>query len=138
MDNLINGTLPIFSQELRNVITSHSQRPEKEEHNPEEHKSEEDECTICGEIITKNDVKTKCKHKFHLQCIQSWLNRRPSCPNCRAYVNVNQLSKIGGKSRHKKRGWRRTKKQHNKHSKKQKINLTKKQLNFTKEILGEK
>ncbi|XP_042041346.1 NEP1-interacting protein-like 2 [Salvia splendens] len=29
----------------------------------------------------------KCKHIFHLECIDGWLMRHPSCPICRTHVS---------------------------------------------------
>ncbi|KAE8714450.1 RING-H2 finger protein ATL74 [Hibiscus syriacus] len=44
------------------------------------------ECPIClGEFLDGDKVKVlpKCKHGFHVRCIDKWLLSRSSCPNCR-------------------------------------------------------
>ncbi len=45
---------------------------------------ENDECVICAEPMT-DDAKCnlRCGHVFHLQCINSWKTRQPTCPMCR-------------------------------------------------------
>ncbi|KAL1554644.1 RING-type E3 ubiquitin transferase [Salvia divinorum] len=46
-----------------------------------------EECAIClseyaiGERIR---ILEKCRHGFHMQCIERWLNSCSSCPICRA------------------------------------------------------
>ena len=46
-------------------------------------------CSICLEEFqsaesAKRVVQTTCNHLFHYACIDLWLSRNPSCPNCRA------------------------------------------------------
>ncbi|XP_010542649.1 PREDICTED: RING-H2 finger protein ATL64-like [Tarenaya hassleriana] len=44
-------------------------------------------CVICMEDLEKNDVVrvlVKCKHIFHVGCIDSWCMYRLACPVCRA------------------------------------------------------
>uniref|UniRef100_A0A6C0LFM5 RING-type domain-containing protein n=1 Tax=viral metagenome TaxID=1070528 RepID=A0A6C0LFM5_9ZZZZ len=41
-------------------------------------------CIICLESLNnKKTVITRCNHKFHLKCINSWCNINDSCPLCR-------------------------------------------------------
>ena len=47
-----------------------------------------DECSIC---LEKYNVKEKilqleCNHAFHKKCIQTWLNKNNSCPQCRENI----------------------------------------------------
>ena len=45
------------------------------------------ECSICWSDIEPRDVKkTSCKHVFHKECLKKWLERNPSCPNCRSII----------------------------------------------------
>jgi len=53
-------------------------------------KTEEDyeDCSICLEKLKTGTVKTKCGHKFHKDCINSWVQMGvglncDKCPNCR-------------------------------------------------------
>jgi hypothetical protein len=42
-------------------------------------------CTICLSDFEKGDnVKQipRCKHTFHKECLEKWLERRFVCPNC--------------------------------------------------------
>ncbi|KAE8662780.1 RING-H2 finger protein ATL73 [Hibiscus syriacus] len=44
------------------------------------------ECPIClGEFVDGEKVRVlpKCKHGFHVRCIDTWLLSHSSCPNCR-------------------------------------------------------
>jgi E3 ubiquitin-protein ligase RNF115/126 len=45
----------------------------------------EDTCSVCLEQFQKNDdiVVLPCKHGFHPQCIDPWLNMHSECPSCR-------------------------------------------------------
>ncbi|KAE8662717.1 Actin 7 isoform 1 [Hibiscus syriacus] len=46
----------------------------------------ERECAICLSEFEEGDgiqVLAKCKHGFHVQCIQRWLASNFSCPTCR-------------------------------------------------------
>lgn len=47
-----------------------------------------DDCSICMndyKIFTKIR-KLKCKHIFHVKCIDEWLLIKNSCPNCREII----------------------------------------------------
>ncbi|KAJ0049463.1 hypothetical protein Pint_14952 [Pistacia integerrima] len=47
---------------------------------------EEAECVICLSEFVEGDViqvLERCKHGFHVQCIQQWLSSHHSCPTCR-------------------------------------------------------
>ncbi|CAK9165565.1 unnamed protein product [Ilex paraguariensis] len=47
----------------------------------------EAECSIClSEFIDGEEIRVlgRCNHGFHVQCIQTWLSSRSSCPTCRA------------------------------------------------------
>ena len=48
------------------------------------------ECSICwGEINAKDAMKTNvCSHVFHKSCLKPWIEKNPSCPNCRARIPV--------------------------------------------------
>ncbi|XP_030443711.1 RING-H2 finger protein ATL78-like [Syzygium oleosum] len=44
------------------------------------------ECIICLSEFATNDrvrILPKCHHRFHVQCIDKWLNSHSSCPTCR-------------------------------------------------------
>ncbi|CAH9077244.1 unnamed protein product [Cuscuta epithymum] len=46
-----------------------------------------EECTICLSEFVEGErlrVLEKCKHCFHIECIQKWLKTHSSCPTCRA------------------------------------------------------
>ena len=44
-----------------------------------------DECSICLRGILRDEARTTaCNHVFHTSCLQTWLNRNPTCPLCRA------------------------------------------------------
>lgn len=49
-------------------------------------KSDDDypECSICMDLIKDDKYKTKCNHKFHRDCIDSWKKiGKNTCPLCR-------------------------------------------------------
>jgi len=45
--------------------------------------SSEEDCSICYEEITKDGVELKCKHFYHKECIDKWLQEHTTCPYCR-------------------------------------------------------
>jgi len=51
---------------------------------------EEPKCTICQESMRADgDVKTlACRHEFHVECIDEWLDKNTTCPNCRATIQI--------------------------------------------------
>jgi hypothetical protein len=45
------------------------------------------QCSICLENINDNDeFKTHCNHYFHKNCIHTWYEQSPNCPNCRGDI----------------------------------------------------
>ena len=49
-------------------------------------------CSICH-VVDMNPQNSghllKCQHHFHSECIQTWFQKRPSCPICRMEYNVD-------------------------------------------------
>jgi len=113
LDALKNGTSPINRQNLHYQIEQPPQ-PNAPPPPPQENIPEDYECPICLENIVGDGIKTRCGHTFHRQCAESVRNN--TCPLCRQ--NMRPFSNVGGKSRRKKRGSRRTKTLRKKHSKK--------------------
>lgn len=54
-------------------------------------------CTICLENLNQGDIAIilHCNHIFHQDCINPWLKKDNSCPNCRVETDFrfNELSK---------------------------------------------
>jgi len=46
----------------------------------------DEECSICLELIDDNCCTLKCSHNFHKECITEWLERKSVCPNCRTDI----------------------------------------------------
>ncbi|CAL7944862.1 unnamed protein product [Xylocopa violacea] len=53
-------------------------------------------CSICSDQLTQSDdiFYTRCGHVFHLQCLNPWLERSPSCPQCREKVTQNRIRRL--------------------------------------------
>ncbi|GMN50588.1 hypothetical protein TIFTF001_019755 [Ficus carica] len=56
------------------------------------------ECAVC--LSKFEDVEIlrmlpKCKHAFHINCIDHWLERHSSCPLCRHKVSIEDLTPTG-------------------------------------------
>lgn len=51
-------------------------------------KEEDKECSICLEDLQgpQNINTLFCNHKFHHECIVTWLHYKTTCPNCRAHI----------------------------------------------------
>ena len=51
-------------------------------------------CCICMAELELNEeliLLEKCSHRFHAQCLESWLNRSVQCPICRCAINPPPL-----------------------------------------------
>jgi hypothetical protein len=52
-------------------------------------------CSICLEDILQDKITTfECNHKFHLSCLNQWVAKSHTCPQCRAKLNVVYKLKI--------------------------------------------
>ena len=47
------------------------------------------ECAICKDTVELNTEVTMlpCEHWFHFDCIEAWLSRHNTCPNCRRSIS---------------------------------------------------
>jgi len=53
-------------------------------------------CPICLEELRSNTQETSCHHRFHLECIKTWLeNNKTACPLCRKTIRVVRGHIIG-------------------------------------------
>jgi hypothetical protein len=48
------------------------------------------ECSICSNVILKDEVVTTCNHSFHRSCLDKWAQIKPNCPNCRRTFVINE------------------------------------------------
>ena len=51
----------------------------------------EEVCSICCDNFEEKQKVRKmpvCEHRFHKQCIDKWLAKKPICPNCNRNVRV--------------------------------------------------
>ena len=50
-------------------------------------------CSICNLFST--NFTTRCGHKFHKNCVDSWLSKNKNCPQCPEYItNNSQLERM--------------------------------------------
>lgn len=59
------------------------------------------ECAVC--LAKFEDVEIlrllpKCKHAFHIDCIDQWLEKHSTCPLCRRKVSADDLSQLSSSS----------------------------------------
>lgn len=55
-----------------------------------------EKCLDCSICILENTIESRslnCDHKFHHNCINQWLTKNNTCPNCKQQINANE-SKI--------------------------------------------
>jgi hypothetical protein len=47
----------------------------------------DDDCSICCEKLrdATSVIQTQCQHQYHLKCINKWLDKQPTCPQCRQH-----------------------------------------------------
>ena len=50
--------------------------------------TEESDCTICLDKVSKGDKVTvlRCAHYFHAECVDKWLEMKAVCPLCKGSV----------------------------------------------------
>jgi len=48
--------------------------------------TEAHDCSVCMDTIPEkiHVHKLRCRHVFHLECLNEWMKRSMNCPNCRA------------------------------------------------------
>ncbi|XP_059650966.1 RING-H2 finger protein ATL79-like [Cornus florida] len=59
------------------------------------------ECAICLSEFTEGEgihVLGRCRHGFHIQCIQEWLSSHSSCPTCRTDCHPSSSSSSSSSS----------------------------------------
>lgn len=37
-------------------------------------------------LLSKKYMETPCKHRFHVECLKSWMDQKLECPNCRQKI----------------------------------------------------
>jgi len=71
------------------IVAIDDKSPQKIETKPIKYDS--GECIICLNLFDETTVETKCRHQFHLSCIQSWGEESNRCPECHVQL-VNNLN----------------------------------------------
>ncbi|XP_043252446.1 E3 ubiquitin-protein ligase TRAIP-like [Colletes gigas] len=53
-------------------------------------------CVICSDLLIPSDdvFYTSCGHIFHYACLNQWLERSKSCPQCRERTTLSQIRRI--------------------------------------------
>ncbi|XP_008794304.2 RING-H2 finger protein ATL63-like [Phoenix dactylifera] len=66
------------------------------------YRSKEDEnglhCVVCLSVMVEDEIGRllpKCKHAFHVECIDMWLMSHSTCPICRAPVKMDEMASGG-------------------------------------------
>jgi hypothetical protein len=44
-----------------------------------------EECSICMDTMRGTIAETECLHRFHLECLDRWLESHNTCPICRSH-----------------------------------------------------
>lgn len=52
-------------------------------------------CSICRDTFTLGEdiLVLPCKHRYHVECIKTWLKRKDTCPVCRLCVTSVEIEK---------------------------------------------
>ena len=56
-------------------------------------------CPTCLEpfdAAAEPPVFTRCGHRFHLQCLYAWLERKQTCPLCDSAIDIEGEEEDGG------------------------------------------
>lgn len=60
---------------------------------------EKSDCAICLDCFREEDSCRKmpiCSHLFHAKCVDRWIGKKPTCPVCRARVDLDPPGMSGG------------------------------------------
>ncbi len=52
------------------------------------------QCSICLNEIITHEKELQCKHKYHKDCINKWLERSNTCPVCRRSVEEERTTEV--------------------------------------------
>ncbi|KAG1339058.1 RING-H2 finger protein ATL63-like [Cocos nucifera] len=55
-------------------------------------------CVVCLSVMVEDEIGRllpKCKHAFHVECIDMWLMSHSTCPICRAPVKTDEPASVG-------------------------------------------
>ncbi|XP_037050084.1 uncharacterized protein LOC119084270 [Bradysia coprophila] len=55
---------------------------------------EEFVCSICRRVL-EDPLQSKCEHMFCRECIQDWLSKNASCPDCRKKLTIDDMQAPG-------------------------------------------
>jgi len=47
-----------------------------------------DNCVICMSPIDSGYMVTPCRHAFHSDCLEQWMDVKMECPTCRGHLPV--------------------------------------------------
>jgi hypothetical protein len=77
-----------FTKKRKHKISQHVFRRIKSEQ--EKNKKETNNCSICFDTMSNNGPlrTTPCGHKFHSECLNTWLRTKNTCPLCRTQVQA--------------------------------------------------
>lgn len=84
------------SSDEENIVISHLNISENTEiyakkYDEDVSESDFEKCSICLEPINENDIVReikKCKHSFHIKCIDEWFQNNIKCPNCNQDIRI--------------------------------------------------
>uniref|UniRef100_A0A1A9VZT5 RING-type domain-containing protein n=1 Tax=Glossina brevipalpis TaxID=37001 RepID=A0A1A9VZT5_9MUSC len=81
----MQGACDEFSRDLRTVKIN---MLPSNEYNIEMSNGDQLSCAICiNDFLSKEIIRTlPCNHRFHVECIDKWLQSNSTCPMCRARV----------------------------------------------------
>ena len=73
------------NKKLYSLATENTQKFEQEKEHLLEVSKQNRKCCFCLDKICCDDAKPlRCGHEFHKNCINQWLKKKNSCPECRA------------------------------------------------------
>jgi len=83
-----NKKIDSFTRKRKNRINQRVFRRIKSEQ--EKNKQEDNKCSICFDTMLNNGELriTPCGHKFHSECLNTWLRTKNTCPLCRARIQA--------------------------------------------------
>ncbi|XP_030059938.1 E3 ubiquitin-protein ligase MPSR1 isoform X1 [Microcaecilia unicolor] len=92
MESLLQGSkVPKKSSNSLQFLESFGKQFHFRSRHPTSLDEDEDPCLICHDDLQTSSIRElHCRHRFHKECIEKWLDMKQTCPTCRSQTLLPQ------------------------------------------------